>query len=204
MKMISEFFTENEELISQIVSDIQGMTVYMNLGIGIALCYGVIFVLYVLVCKFLKKERKLSTGHAISVFALLIYVSAILFIVFMSREPGQYNGVNLHLLSSWGITTTRKALFIENIIMFIPMGMLLPAAFKIFRNPLICIVSCVIMSSLIEHTQFLFKLGFAEIDDVVTNTLGGAIGWIIWGFLYAFVLFFHKSWLHVIAAVKDK
>ncbi len=186
--MISQFLTENEALITQVLSDIQGMTKYMHIGISIALVYGVVYLVYVILCKVLKKERRLSAGHAISVFALLIYLTAILFIVFMSREIGQYDGVNLHLWSSWGITTKRKALFIENIIMFIPMGILLPSAFKKFRNPIVCIVTCALMSCFIEQTQFMFKLGFAEIDDVVTNTLGGAIGWLIWGILCLFFL----------------
>ena len=181
--MIENFLTESEALISLILSDIQGMVKYIHIGVGIALVYGVLYLIYVIVCKIMKRKRRLSAWHAISVFALLIYLTAILFIVFMSREPGQYDGVNLRLWSSWGITTRRKALFIENIIMFIPMGILLPSAFKVFRNPFLCIVSCALMSGFIEQTQFIFKLGFAEIDDVVTNTLGGAIGWMIWGFL---------------------
>ncbi|MCR5343038.1 MAG: VanZ family protein [Butyrivibrio sp.] len=173
------------------MSDIQGMTKYIHIGASIALVYGVLYLIYVIFCKITKRERKLSAWHAISVFALLIYLTAILFIVFMSREAGQYEGVNLHLWSSWGITTRRKALFIENIIMFIPMGMLLPSAFKMFRNPFVCIFSCAVMSCFIEQTQFIFKLGFAELDDVVTNTLGGAIGWIIWGILWLICQIIH-------------
>ncbi len=189
--MISNFLQDNEALIRLIMSDIQGMTKYIHIGVGIALVYGVLYLLYVIFCKITKRERKLSAWRAISVFALLIYLTAILFIVFMSREAGQYDGVNLHLWSSWGITTRRKALFIENIIMFIPMGMLLPSAFKTFRNPFVCIFSCAVMSCFIEQTQFIFKLGFAELDDVVTNTLGGAIGWIIWGILWLICQIIH-------------
>ncbi|WP_051205687.1 VanZ family protein [Butyrivibrio sp. FC2001] len=189
--MISNFLQDNEALIRLIMSDIQGMTKYIHIGVGIALVYGVLYLIYVIFCKITKRERKLSAWHAISVFALLIYLTAILFIVFMSREAGQYDGVNLHLWSSWGITTRRKALFIENIIMFIPMGILLPSAFKTFRNPFVCIFSCAVMSCFIEQTQFIFKLGFAELDDVVTNTLGGAIGWIIWGILWFICLIIH-------------
>ncbi len=189
--MISNFLQDNEALIRLIMSDIQGMTKYIHIGASIALVYGVLYLIYVIFCKITKRERKLSAWHAISVFALLIYLTAILFIVFMSREAGQYEGVNLHLWSSWGITTRRKALFIENIIMFIPMGMLLPSAFKMFRNPFVCIFSCAVMSCFIEQTQFIFKLGFAELDDVVTNTLGGAIGWIIWGILWLICQIIH-------------
>lgn len=195
--MISSFFQDNEALIRIIVTDIQGMAKYVHIGLGIAIVYGVLYLLYVIIWKFLNKKRGLSAWHAISVFALLIYLTSILFIVFMSREPGQYDGVNLHLWSSWGITTRRKALFIENIIMFIPMGMLLPAAFKRFRNPFFCIVSCAIISCLIEQTQFIFKRGFAEIDDVVTNTFGGALGWVVWGILWIICLVIRRIFARI-------
>ena len=185
--MISELL-HDEDLIRTIISDLVGVTKYMNEGIVIALAYGAVYLLYVLFCKITKRKRKLTTGHAIAVFALLIYVTSLLYIVFVSREPGQFEGVNFDLWSSWGSTTLKKAMFIENIIMFIPMGILLPGAFKKFRNPIICILTCTILSCLIEYIQYLFKLGYAEIDDVVTNTLGGAIGWLIWGVLWLICL----------------
>lgn len=190
--ILLEIIGENEELIRRILSDIQRMTKYTHVGLAIALVYGAIYLLYAIIHKVINKKRSLSLGHATAVFALLIYLTALLFIVFVSREPGQFDGVNLHLWSSWGTTTLRKALFIENIIMFIPMGMLLPGAFRIFRNPLICVITCAFLSCFIENTQFFLKLGFAEVDDIVTNTLGGAIGWIIWGILWVLYLIFHK------------
>ncbi|WP_051204424.1 VanZ family protein [Butyrivibrio sp. VCD2006] len=181
--MINEILN-NEELIKMVISDLMGVTKYMNVGILIALAYGAVYLFYVIGCKFLKKDRKLSTGHAIAVFALLIYLTSILFIVFVSREPGQFEGVNLELWSSWGKTTLWRAMFIENIIMFIPMGILLPGAFRKFRNPLICVITCVALSIIIETVQYIFKLGIFELDDVVTNTLGGGIGWLIWAVLW--------------------
>ncbi|WP_051656742.1 VanZ family protein [Butyrivibrio sp. AE3004] len=190
--IILDILIENTDLIHRIFTDIARVTKYTHVGIAIALIYGVMYLLYVIICKKLKRERKLGAGHATAVFALLIYLTAVLFIVFMSREPGVNTGVNLHLWSSWGNTTLRKALFIENIIMFIPMGILLPGAFKIFRNPIACILTCAVLSCFIENTQYLFKLGIAEIDDVVTNTLGGAIGWIIWGILWVIYLIIYK------------
>ena len=183
--MISELL-HDEELIRKVISDLLNVTKYMNLGIMIALAYGAVYLLYVLGCRIMKKE--FTTGSAIAVFALLIYLISILYIVFMSREPGQYDGVNLKLWSSWGNSTLKRAMFIENIIMFIPMGILLPGAFKRFRNPLVCILTCMILSCTIELVQYLFKLGFVELDDLVTNTLGGAIGWFIWGVLWLICL----------------
>ncbi len=189
--MINELLNDSQ-LIGKVLADLMSVTKYMNVGIMIALGYGAVYLLYFIICSILNRKRRLSTGHAIAVFALLIYLSSLLFIVFMSREPGQYEGVNLKLWSSWGRSTLWKAMFIENIIMFLPMGMLLPGAFRKFRNPLICILTCGVLSCLIEVIQYVFRLGIAEIDDVVTNTMGGAIGWLIWGILYLICHIFGK------------
>ena len=64
------------------------------------------------------------------------------------------------------------------------MGILLPGAFHKFRNPFTCVLTCIVLSGTIEFVQYKFKLGFAELDDVVTNTIGGAIGWMVWGVLW--------------------
>lgn len=190
--MINEILNDSQ-LIGKVMADLMRVTKYMNVGIMIALAYGAVYLLYFIICGILNRKRRLSTGHAAAVFALLIYVTSLLYIVFMSREPGQYEGYNLKLWSSWGRSTLRKAMFIENIIMFLPMGVLLPAAFRKLRNPMICILTCGILSCFIESVQYVFRLGIAEIDDVVTNTLGGAIGWLIWGIFYLICRVFGKD-----------
>lgn len=178
--MILEFFAENKDVFIRILEDISHVSGYAGVGFAIALVYGAVYLLYTLICKLMKRERKLGMDHAVAVFMLLIYITAFIYIVLMSREPDTYSGVNLQLWSSWGHSVTTKAFFIENILLFIPMGILMPSAFKIFRKPYICIPACMLMSLCIEVIQYSFGLGIAELDDVITNTAGGAIGYIIW------------------------
>ncbi len=186
--MIYDFFLENQDVFIKILKDIRGVSVYANAGIVIALLYGAVYLLYIGFCKLFKKERRLGTDHVVAVSLLLIYITAVVYIVLMSRELGEYSGVNLRLWSTWGTTVTKRAYFIENILLFIPMGILMPCAYKPFRKPYICIPCFLLFSVLIEGVQYAFSLGFVELDDVVTNTIGGTIGLLIWGIFYLIYL----------------
>ena len=66
-----------------------------------------------------------------------------------------------------------------NIIGFIPLGILLPLLFARLRSATATIF-CVFMFSLAFETFQLFSmLGIFDVDDIVLNTLGGAIGYLI-------------------------
>ncbi len=66
-----------------------------------------------------------------------------------------------------------------NIILFTPLGFLLPLIFvKINKLPQIIIIA-LIFSFSIETTQIMFGLGSWDIDDIILNTMGAVIGfWI--------------------------
>ena len=180
------FLEEHQDLILRVLNDVKGVSGYAHIGLAIAFMYVAVYTVYAFVCWIFKRERKLGTDHAVAMFMLLIYMTSLIYIVLMSRETGQYSGVNTELWSSWGRTTTTRAYFIENILLFVPMGLLMPAAFRSFRNPLICITSVCLFSCFIETVQYIFGLGVAEIDDVITNTAGGVIGLLIYAFLWLF------------------
>ncbi len=182
--MIIDFLSENRDVFLRVLKDVAGVTKYLHIGLSIALVYLTVYLLYTIFCKLFKREKKIGTDHAVAMFMMLIYMTALFYIVFMSRETGSYSGVNLELFSSWGRTVTTKAFFIENILLFIPMGILMPSAFPIFRKPYISIPVFFIMSCFIEGIQYFFELGIAELDDVLTNTAGGIIGLLIYGLLY--------------------
>ncbi len=67
-----------------------------------------------------------------------------------------------------------------NIIIFIPFGWLLPLVSPFEgQTP----VYGFILSLLIETTQYIFAMGFSDIDDLILNTLGAFIGY--WIYLLA-------------------
>lgn len=66
-----------------------------------------------------------------------------------------------------------------NILAFMPMGFLLPVIFGQLRSFPRIITMTVLISLVIEMMQLLLRLGIADIDDVILNTLGGILGFIL-------------------------
>ena len=64
-----------------------------------------------------------------------------------------------------------------NIILFVPIGLLFRGILKNLWTVVIC--SC-IFSICIETLQLVFRKGLCETDDVIHNTLGAAIGCMIY------------------------
>lgn len=64
-----------------------------------------------------------------------------------------------------------------NVLLFVPLGVVLPFALESTKRPVINSVCFLLMFSLmIETIQFALSIGCAEIDDVICNCLGGLIG----------------------------
>jgi glycopeptide antibiotics resistance protein len=81
-----------------------------------------------------------------------------------------------------------------NIMLFIPIGYLLPYVFpwvrrKVRIRPVVC---CFLISFLTENMQLIFRRGLYDIDDLFTNTIGGLIG----QFLFISIAFVvtHPDW----------
>lgn len=67
-----------------------------------------------------------------------------------------------------------------NIIMFLPLGFLLPEQWEKFRHFLPCVGAVAGIMTCVELVQLFSLRGFCEVDDVLLNVLGGAIGFGIW------------------------
>ncbi|UZR95491.1 VanZ family protein [Chondrinema litorale] len=66
-----------------------------------------------------------------------------------------------------------------NVVLFIPWGLLLPLTIKKLSAKFWVIFSGFFLSFLFEFIQFTFKLGIFDIDDIILNTLGVWIGWLL-------------------------
>ena len=66
---------------------------------------------------------------------------------------------------------------ILNILLFIPFGYLLPSLFPRLRWWQVILLGLV-FSLCIELLQLITKLGYADVDDLINNTLGAAIGFL--------------------------
>lgn len=110
-------------------------------------------------------------------FLCIVYSIVILNLTFFSREPGSRIGVTIEIFRTWGDTASSHAFFIENILLFIPFGILFPPAFPPLRRLPVCMLEGFLFSVFLEMIQFVTGRGYCQLDDVVTNTLGAGIGW---------------------------
>lgn len=75
-------------------------------------------------------------------------------------------------------------LFVGNLIWFVPLGILLPLLTKVQRST---ILWGFLLSLYIEVSQYIFGTGVSEVEDLILNTAGTAIG-------YGLFLLLRKIW----------
>ena len=116
----------------------------------------------------------LTFGKRVNYDLLLITLCSIVFMTLMHRKGGE-NRAQLELFyyyrNFFSSYPDRKEI-IDNIWLFVPLGTIL---YRLFPKRWIWLVP-IGLSALIEATQYVTGLGFAETDDVVSNGLGGLIG----------------------------
>lgn len=114
------------------------------------------------------------------IFSWTVYLIVIVMLTFFSREPGSRTDVDMRLFGTWGTSAQAHAYVIENILLFIPFGIMFPMIGKKVSNIFTCIISAALFSITIETVQYITARGFCQLDDIVMNTLGALIGWLGW------------------------
>ena len=75
--------------------------------------------------------------------------------------------------------TTLLVGIILNILLYYPLGYLLPILFPKLKPKHVILIGC-LCSIATEATQYMLKMGWCETDDVIHNTLGTTIGMWVW------------------------
>lgn len=125
-----------------------------------------------------RKGREEKPKLPVVVFGF--YLSMMLIITFLSRESGSRKGIDLTLFSTWGINDRNNAFVIENILLFVPYGFLGCLAFRRLRRFWRCVGVGAATSLCIETLQLVTGRGFFQIDDILTNTAGAVIGFLLY------------------------
>ena len=81
-----------------------------------------------------------------------------------------------------------------NIMLYVPMGYLLPYVFAWFRarSHVRPVLACFVISFITENLQLIFRRGFYDMDDLLANTLGGLIGQML--FISVGYVVTHPDW----------
>jgi|LSQX01.1.fsa_nt_gb glycopeptide antibiotics resistance protein len=133
-------------------------------------------------------------------FVFFVYVLGNLYFTMLSRTPGSGTRLDLRPFKSYfelaGAVSADfenavgfMVLFLDgtnsldrlilNILLYYPLGYLLPILFPKLNPKHVILIGC-LCSIATEATQYLLKMGWCETDDVIHNTLGTAIGVWVW------------------------
>ena len=146
-----------------------------------------------------KKQRRILILLLFLYLALVFYVTC--FGVRMENVSDGSPRYNLkpfkEILRFWNrrnIVGTRSMLLniFGNVVMFMPLGMFVCAVPK-KANILICIIISAFFSLLIETIQFCFQLGCFDVDDLILNTTGGVLGYILFAIFRGLVRLAHRE-----------
>ena len=183
-------------MIRYIVRDLEAAFHYLPYGLIVGML--AVVILCAINDRRVKKQKApISVAAHVS---FLMYMAILLVITFLSRESGSRNGVDLELFSTWGINDRNNALVVENILLFIPYGFVTAWAFPSLRNLICCTLFGAVTSLGIEYMQMLTSRGYFQIDDIITNTLGAIIGYIVFRCVWAVCRMVRKG----VAGVKSK
>lgn len=126
------------------------------------------------------KRQGRNAGRAFflaAVFGLLAaYLYFVAGITLLSRSEGYSPVVNLRLFSTFGASFIDRMFVYENVLLFVPLGILLFFLARPFRNPAVAFLTGFLSSLAIETAQLCTCRGRFEADDLLTNTIGMMIG----------------------------
>ena len=128
----------------------------------------------------------------------LLYIAFLVYFLIFSerygREPGtssyRYNLVPFQEIKRFWTYHDQigfwpsAANLAGNILIFIPFGFFLPMTSR-FRNFAITVFLSFILSLVVEMGQFVTQVGCFDIDDILLNTLGGLIGFVLYAWYYS-------------------
>lgn len=119
-------------------------------------------------------------------FFTLVYFSAVVYGVFFARRRRHIKKRDLNLVPVRNIINDYHQIkgtgvynfysnLLGNFVLFIPLPFILIWLFRM-KNYCSILVTGLLISIGIECIQYIFEMGVADIDDVILNTLGTAVG----------------------------
>ncbi|HHT7156367.1 VanZ family protein [Bacillus thuringiensis serovar andalousiensis] len=135
---------------------------------------------------YFKAKRTISILHFLWVYVFLFYLSLVYRVTQIATvwDISRYetwirvSQINLTLFDTAGSTT-----YLLNIVLFMPLGFLLPTIWSQFRKMKNTVCAGFFFSLAIELNQLLNNR-ITDIDDVFTNTLGAIVEYVIYRVLF--------------------
>ncbi|WP_142336082.1 VanZ family protein [Bacillus toyonensis] len=151
--------------------------------------FTIIFCIVFQIGFYFNTKRTISIWHFLWVYVFLFYLSLVYGVTQIatvwdiSRNETwiRVSQINLTLFDTAGSTA-----YLLNIVLFMPLGFLLPTIWPQFRKMKNTIYAGFFFSLAIELSQLL-NSRITDIDDVFTNTLGAIIGYVLYRVLFKLI-----------------
>jgi glycopeptide antibiotics resistance protein len=134
--------------------------------------------------------------QGLSVVALTFYLTFVFGSTVFTRDPGQFMAPNFNLFLSYRAMLASQSYLaakgiVLNMLLLMPIGLLLPIILqkRFFLWPVLVGFGC---SLAIELMQYYFHCGMFDVDDLLNNTLGVWIGYLIY-WVVTWIPYFRKN-----------
>lgn len=139
--------------------------------------------------------KKEFNHKAVMKLLFIIYMCVLVYVVFFAEAMGRtsqdgyvYNITPLkeikrfmkYIWDNDALGSVARLNIFGNIIAFIPFGIYLPYTSESKLGFISTFLYTFSLSLTIELVQLITKVGSCDVDDIILNTLGGVIGYILW------------------------
>lgn len=148
------------------------------------------FIMLAAMLWFLLSNSRELNHIAFSVF--LIYLAVLLFATIFSRSDVHNTTIQLNTLDSLPLAMRTHTIepmrhMLDNMLLFVPLGILLPAMHKKLDSWLYALLNGAMLSTAIETTQLLASIGICDVDDILANTVGSMLGYLLYKLLAPYI-----------------
>lgn len=165
----------------EIYSGYNPMVIYAALGLGVAVMAGLFLKIY--------RDHPRSTNHqALVLFG--VYFCVVAFLTIFMRIGSVDSSIvtepfdDLRDAFLYRDPAMMQHFFL-NVLMFVPFGYLIPETNpRYLRKWSFVMMGGLIASTVIEGCQMIFSLGQSDVDDIIANTLGAVIGYVLIRFVW--------------------
>ena len=168
---------------------------------GQAFAYATIMGGLLLLCRWLCfRWKKLSVPSlqrrhcykAVLWYLFLFYLYMLAAVTILSRTPSLEAYCNWQIFSTFGAGDWQRIFIYENILLFVPLGLLTYLLFPRVRRLYRAWLLGLCFSLLIEITQYKTHLGLFQVDDMYNNVIGMTIGYGLGEMIISFCRWFFR------------
>lgn len=141
----------------------------------------------------MREKTKKQIRH-LGIFLFMVYMGMLVYFLFFADSYGRaaeleqeyrYNLALFKEIRRFWVYRKQVGMFamtlniFGNVVGFIPFGYIIPVINHRFRNWLLITVSGFSLSLCVETAQLVFRVGSFDVDDLMLNTLGAFLGYVL-------------------------